>query len=104
LKNRNNEAAIIKSADYTVLGAKLANISAQEKQRLRIHGGVKIEQLQKGRLMSVGIKPGFIITQINKKPVNTLDDAKFLLENSKGSVFIEGVYSNGMYAYYSFGL
>ena len=61
-------------------------------------------RLNGGKLRSAGIREGFIITKIDKKDVSSLEDVKSTLENKDGGVLIEGVYPNGMRAYYGFGL
>ena len=53
---------------------------------------------------SAGIKEGFVITSVNKRAVNTVDEMKEMLNRSRGGVLIEGVYPNGQEAYYVFGL
>ena len=54
--------------------------------------------------MSAGIKEGFIITRVDKKLIHNYDDLLNALEDKKGGVLIEGVYPNGMKAYYGFGI
>lgn len=53
---------------------------------------------------SLKVKEGFIITSIDKKKINTLKDVQDILEHKTGGVLIEGVYPNGMRAYYALGL
>jgi hypothetical protein len=45
-----------------------------------------------------------VITTIDKKRIATIEDLKLALENKKGGVLIEGIYPNGMRAYYGFGM
>ncbi|MCC7301976.1 MAG: Do family serine endopeptidase [Bacteroidia bacterium] len=108
LKNRKNETKLLEKMDVEesvkLLGATFENISDAEKKKLGIESGLKIVEMEGGKLRSAGIKEGFIITSIDKKKVNSLDDLKKALENKKGGVLIEGVYANGMRAYYAFGL
>ena len=66
--------------------------------------GVKIAKLSGGKLASVGIKEGFVITSINKKKVSTADDVKKMLEGKTGTVLVEGMYPNGIIASYGFNL
>ena len=54
--------------------------------------------------MKVGIKEGFILTSVNKKPVNSVKDITDILKESEGGVIIEGVDSNGSKSYYAFGM
>jgi len=71
---------------------------------LKIENGLRINKLVAGKLLSAGIQVGFIITNIDKKKIATIEDIKAALENKKGGVLIEGIYPNGMRAYYGFGL
>lgn len=86
------------------LGADFVKAEENELKRLRIDNGVKIESLSGGKLQQIGIKPGFIITSIDKKKVNTPEDIKSILYNKSGAVTIEGFYPNGARAYYGFEL
>lgn len=86
------------------LGAEFENVSNDEMNKLRLDGGVKVAALSAGKLRSAGIKEGFIITKVDKKPIKNYEEMALILENKKGGVLIEGVYQNGMKAYYGFGL
>ena len=57
-----------------------------------------------GKLRSAGIKEGFIITSIDKKPILSTSDLDSALKTKQGGVLIEGIYPNGMRAYYGFGI
>ena len=61
-------------------------------------------KLLSGKLKAAGIKEGFIITSIDKKPIKTTEDLETALKTKQGGVLIEGIYPNGMRAYYGFGL
>jgi serine protease Do len=102
LKNRQNNTSVVKTEAVSLLGAKFQPLSGDDKQNLRLKYGVKISDVGSGKLKSVGIQTGFIITNINKKAIMTIDDAQAILSQTKGNVLIEGIYPNGMYAYFSF--
>ncbi len=102
LKNTKNTTDIVKSEYSKAFGAKLQTAPPEDLRRLRLAGGVKVTELMPGKLKSVGVKPGFIIAAINKQVVKTADEAELLLNQTKGNVMIEGMYPNGMYAYFSF--
>ena len=107
LRSKSGDAMISKankSEVLSMLGATFEPISASDMKRLGLDGGIKITSLEAGKLLSAGIKAGFIITSIDKKKVESLDDVKLALENKEGGVLIEGIYTNGMKAYYAFGL
>jgi S1-C subfamily serine protease len=89
----------------SVLGAEFETVSSDEAAELGINHGVKITKLNAGKLRSAGIREGFIIESIDNKSVKGTDDIKSALQNKKdGGVLIEGIYPNGMRAYYGFGL
>ncbi len=107
LRSRNGETVIAKSERgkvLSILGANFERVSESEMKKLGIEAGVKIVAMDAGKLRSAGIKEGFIITSIDKKKIYSLDDVKLALENKEGGVLIEGIYTNGMKAYYAFGL
>ena len=86
------------------LGAVFEEIGNEDMERFKITAGVKIAKLEPGKLANAGIKEGFIITSVDKKKVATIKDIQDLLEKKSGGVLIEGMYPNGMRAYYGFGL
>lgn len=97
-KNEQKKQAII------ALGAALSSLSEDELIDLKTDTGVRIDVIGSGKLAQVGIQEGFIITAIDKKKVASAAEVKALLESKRGNVLIEGFYTNGMRASYSFGL
>ncbi|MFN4234666.1 MAG: Do family serine endopeptidase [Bacteroidia bacterium] len=109
LKNKKGNTDVVKRSDVvkesiSSLGATFEALDNEEKERLRLLGGAKITALGPGKLRSAGIKEGFIITKIDKKEIKSPEDIESALYNKKGGVLIEGVYPNGMRAYYGFGM
>jgi Do/DeqQ family serine protease len=104
LKNKDGNTTMVKNEIGNVLGATLENASDDELNKLGIDSGVKIKELQSGKLKTSGVREGFIITSIDNTPMKTTTDVMNYLKDKKGGVLIEGVYSNGMKAYYGFGL
>ncbi len=107
LKNKNGNTNVVKKDAkeiVSLLGSEFENVSADDMDKLKLTGGVKIKSLSPGKLRSAGIREGFIITSIDKKPITDTDDLMNALQNKSGGVLIEGIYTNGMRAYYGFGL
>ena len=109
LKNKENTLGIIKKPEVirtsiNSLGAEFEELSAEHLAKYNIPSGVKIHKLNAGKLSNAGIKEGFVITSIDKKKITNIKEVQALLENKTGGVLIEGVYPNGMRAYYGFGL
>jgi serine protease Do len=107
LMNKEGSTGILKTdpqSAVSALSAYFETCSPGELNALGIDHGVKITKLEKGKLWSVGIKEGFIIMYIDNKPVKTVEDISKVITGKKGTIQIEGIYSNGMRAYYGFGL
>ncbi|MFO7659083.1 MAG: Do family serine endopeptidase [Bacteroidales bacterium] len=105
LRNLQGDTKIVKQETYeTVLGAKLVELGNNDKKELGIANGVKITELSSGKLLSAGIKKGFVITKVNNKSVETIEAIKKIIDSTRGGIFIEGIYPDGVVAYYAFGL
>jgi serine protease Do len=105
LRNLQGDMSVVKAGTYdTILGAKIVNLDDREKTKLGIKNGVKVSEIQEGKLKTAGVKPGFVITQINNKPVSSVEELDKIIKSVKGGVYLEGVYQNGVVAYYAFGL
>jgi Do/DeqQ family serine protease len=107
LKNKKGGTDIVKKEDsdvVTLLGATFENITKDDMKDLGIYYGLKISKLDAGMLRSAGIREGFIILSVDKKPIKSTDDLTSALKNKTGGVLIEGIYPNGLKAYYGFGM
>lgn len=105
LRNSEGTTKIVRKDEViSILGAQLAEALPAEKSKLGIKNGVKVAEIGSGKLRSEGVQKGFIITSINNKTIASVDDAKSILSGLKGGVYIEGVYPNGVVAYYAFGM
>jgi serine protease Do len=94
----------VNSAVLDQLGATFKQVSNDLKGKLRLRNGLQVDEIKDGLLSNAGIKKGFIITQVDKKPVRSVEELMSLLQNKEGGILIEGIYPNGMHAYYGFGL
>lgn len=104
LRNKDGNTKIVKNEMVSLLGAEFEPLSKEEGTKLGIKSGVKISKLNAGKLRSAGIREGFIIESVDKKDVTGTDDIVSALKDKKGGVLIEGIYPNGVRAYYGFGL
>jgi serine protease Do len=104
LRNLEGSTEIVRKADVKeVMGASFEPLSNREKQVLGISKGMKVKSLKPGKLMQVGIKEGFIVTSVNKKPVGSVKDITDILDNTEGAIIIEGLDQNGSRSYHAFG-
>jgi serine protease Do len=109
LKSLNGSTSLTKTDKdkkdaISALGAVFEPVSKDEKKHLRLEGGAKVTEIGPGKLQAAGIKEGFIITKIDKSEIRTPEDVANALNNLSGGVLIEGIYPNGMRAYYGFGI
>ena len=102
LRNPSGGTGMIqKEQTVEALGASFGEVSSQERKTLGINSGVKVVQLSTGKFRNAGIREGFIITQINNTSVNSSADVEKLVNNSQGGMYVEGIYPDGLVAYYS---
>jgi serine protease Do len=85
-------------------GATFEPLTANEKSRLNVDYGYKITALGNGKLKNAGINAGFIILSVDRIPLRTSKELRETLSNRQGGVLIEGLYPNGLRAYYGIGL
>ena len=102
LKNKNGGTEFVKTEKGTALGAEFEVLSKEEKAKLKITNGIKVSRVDGGRLRTYGIKEGFIITEVNGKAINTIDELKAAFDSGNGRMMIRGIYPDGTKAYYSF--
>ncbi len=105
LRNTKGTTSIVKES-FSVLGAEFGAISERDKERLKIDEGVQVTNLTNGKLKDAGVKIGFIITDINKMSISSVEDIKRVLSQShnKKPILVEGVYPGGEWTYYVFKL
>lgn len=103
LRNTKGDTSIVKET-FSVLGAEFAPITEKDKERLKIEQGIQVVNLNSGKLKEAGVKNGFIITDINKSSVSSVEDIKRVLSQSsnKKPILVEGVYPGGEWTYYVF--
>jgi len=97
-------AANRKTESLSTLGAEFAKASAEDLKALNLEHGVKVVSVGGGKFRGSGIREGFIITRIDQEKIAKPEDVQRVLANKKGGVLIEGVYPNGVKAYYGLGL
>jgi Do/DeqQ family serine protease len=104
LTNSDGNTNIIKNNDIRIFGASFKPVTEEDMYYLRIDHGIKVADVAGGKFRDAGIRKGFIILSIDRKPVYSVDDLKREIEGKRGGILIEGVYPNGRSAYYGIGL
>ena len=70
--------------------------------RYKISSGVKIVDVGDGPLKELGLREGYIITSVNNKKVDKVNDIKNNLGGGRTLYSIEGVQPNGTFFSYEF--
>lgn len=107
LLNRAGNTSLVKNEAKDVmpmLGAKVQAASGETLRKLGLDHGVQITELGDGLLRNAGVREGYVITEVDKKPIRNLEDLNKILSNKSGGILIEGVYPNRVKAYYGFGI
>ena len=109
LKNLNNTTSLIKKTESLTLsmpsvGAEFTQMKPEDIAKFGFENGIMITKLYSGKLSLVGIKEGFIITSIDKKKILVIEELKRIFDDKKGLILLEGFYTNGVKATYSFNL
>lgn len=101
LLNSEGNTGILKSTAYysEKLGVEFEKVSKVELDLLKIDNGIRVKKIRNGFFRQLDIPEGFIITQINNRPVETPEELANILEKIKGRVIIDGVTSKGRRVY-----
>jgi Do/DeqQ family serine protease len=104
LRGEDNTTAFSKKEKVNtnnLLGADFQELEASDKKSLKIENGIKVSSLRAGKLSSIGIRTGFIITKLNNQAVNKLEDIDNVISNAEGNMLmVEGVYPQNPYSKY----
>ncbi len=107
LRNNQGNTEITKKGDFTEVGCAFAKVSDETKRNLGIDNGIKVSGLKSGLFKDAGVKDGFIITEINGRPVNSADDVEYIYnqvmksEDADKVLFLTGLYPTGKRGYYA---
>ena len=104
LKNMANNTQIVeRSGVLEIEGSTFSNLSKEERETLKLEGGVQLLELGEGKWKDSGVKEGFVITSIDKRPVKDTEDLTANLRGKQGGILIGGKYPGGSEAYYGMG-
>jgi S1-C subfamily serine protease len=87
----------------SIFGTTFEDVSQKEKQDLGIKSGVKVKEVGQGKLREARIRNGFIITEVNDKPVSSVSDIRKIIDTVRpnGRIVFNGIYPNGQVGYYA---
>lgn len=83
-----------KEVKSDIEGATFEALTYQQGRELNIDGGVVVRKIGEGKWKQAGVKENFIITSIDKVPVESIEDLNEVLANKSGGILVEGMYLN----------
>ena len=97
LTNSDGTSEILVKSIYksTTLGASFEKVSKAEKDLIGIESGVRVVEVGNGFFRKMDIPKGFIITEINRRPIETPEELEEILERIEGRVYVSGITKNG---------
>ena len=84
-------------------GAKLRELTAEEKQSMGLRNGVKIVSVGQGKMAEAGATAGSVILYVNDEAVSKPEDVIAKAKKAQRGIYIEGVDANGKSFYFGFG-
>ncbi len=111
LKNREGTTTAVSapapsSAVLEQLGLAVEPLSKEEMAQARVESGVKVTRILEGKIRNeTDMRPGYVITRVDGRPVRTEKELSDLLGKKQGGVMLEGFYPgrSGKF-YYAFGM
>ena len=107
LRNKEGETTLMTKEEIKknfALGATFTELTAKEKKELNIAYGVKIIAIGTGKLKSLGLKEGTIITKVNNEPVETVEQLTVKLNGISRGILLEVMSESGKRDFVGFGL
>lgn len=114
LKTRDNSTDLLTKKEavsaagvLSKLGGVFEDVSPEEAQKIGVRGGVRVKKINKGILAdNTQMKPGFVITKVNNRPVYTVGELEEVLSQFTGDgVLVEGRYPDAAGTrYFAFGM
>lgn len=93
LRNISGNTEMVKNSKLDKLGAELQTLSKNDAKEYGINGGVMIKAIKPlGVLSKVRIQEGYVILKANNKEVRSVEDLRKVIDESTGSVKLEGMY------------
>lgn len=107
LEGRDAQIAKLEDSRTGVLrlyGAELKDAPKDKLEKLGLKSGVEVLTVSGGKFSDAGIQEGFIITHVNQMPVRNVQEMQSVIQRSRRSLLIEGVYPDGKVVYYGMGV
>lgn len=107
LRSAEGETSLKSKAEMSkvsALGATFIDLSSKELKELNITSGVKVQTIEPGKLKSLGLEEGMVVSKINQEPVTSVEQLTSKLNSQKGGILLEIILESGRKEYLGFGL
>jgi Do/DeqQ family serine protease len=84
-----------RDVEFSIEGAELEDIPRAKLTLLNLDGGVLVKKISEGKWKKAGVRENFIVTHIDKVPVDNVADLNRILEFKRGGILVEGVETAG---------
>ena len=92
--NTTEFVAVRKDKLLTNLGFELRDLSVNELEKVKEKGVYVVSVYRNSTIGKTNMDPGYIITKINKKKVDSVNQVIKILESSSGQIIMEGYYEH----------
>src|SRR5690606_3110266 len=110
LTNREGNVALTEKSSgeeiIATLGIRVTEADKKTLSKINKKYGLEVTAINDGLIRKhTSMRAGFIITQVDKTPITSVEQFTTIMKNKKGGVMIEGVYKDvpGTF-YYAFGM
>lgn len=104
LQSEEDTKLLVNDDQVIIHGATFQPLSEADQTKFGLEFGFQITRLSSGKFKDAGIHEGFILLGVDRRPVRSLSALKDALFGRSGGVLLEGIYPNGLKAYYGIGL
>jgi len=107
LRNKDGDTELLSKEEISknfALGATFVELTAKERKDLNLSYGVKVKTIAAGKLKTLGITEGTVITKVNNDPIESVEELTEKLNGVNRGILLEIVSSNGARDYKGFGL
>jgi serine protease Do len=107
LRNKEGDTKLVSKEEISknaALGATFIELTDKEKKELNISYGVKIKTIQAGKLKSIGLTEGMVISKINNEPIESVEQLTTKLNGVNRGILLEIITESGQKDYRGFGL
>jgi serine protease Do len=93
--NDGREGTYKKDVRYEFNGMEVEDLMFNELVKMKIENGIRVKKMNDGKWKEAGIKESFIISFIDRVPIDDVADFNRILEYKRGGILIEGYYEAG---------